>query len=508
MIGEKLQTQLALLPDYLSHHLLLSLSALAIGIIICLPLALIVTRYRALQWPTLTAAGIMQTIPGIALLALMVPLLGTIGYLPALIALVLYSMLPILRNTVTGIINTDPSLIEAARGIGMTSTQMLFRVELPLAIPIIIAGIRTAAVWVVGTATLSTPVGATSLGNFIFPGLQTQNTTAVIVGSVAAASLAIVLDQLIRLVELAAIRRSRPLYLLAGTALIVMVGLGLSPLISANSGNQDREIVVVGAKQFTEQYILADLTADILTEAGYEVDSRNGLGSMILFEALGNGTIDCYIDYSGTIWANVLNRQDNPSAEEVLSEVTRLLQKDYGITCLGRLGFENAYALAIRRSTADSLSISSIHQLALHARRLTIGSDYDFFSRPEWSTLRDAYDLRFGQKRQFDPTLMYAAIAAREVDVISAYSTDGRIVAYDLKILEDPLGSLPPYDAIILLSPQAAGNTRLVEALSQLLGTISDEDMRLANKLIDIDHRPISEAAAYLASQMTGKQAY
>ncbi|MBD3258289.1 ABC transporter permease subunit, partial [candidate division GN15 bacterium] len=243
--------QLQYLPDYLSSHLLIAITALAIGIAVCLPTAVFVTRVKSLQWPTLAFASVMQTVPGIALLALMVPLLGMIGFLPALVALVLYSMLPIIRNTVTGIVETDPALIEAARGIGMTSNQRLFRIELPLAMPVIIAGIRTSAVWVIGTATLSTPVGATSLGNYIFPGLQTQNTTAVLVGSIAAAALAIVLDQVIRLIEIAASRRSRRLGWLAGMLLVILIGGGLSPQWLAASESSDRPTVALGAKQFT-----------------------------------------------------------------------------------------------------------------------------------------------------------------------------------------------------------------------------------------------------------------
>ena len=209
MTETALADQLRLLPEYLGHHLTLTLVALSSGIALCLPLAILVTRVKSLQWPVLTVASVAQTIPGLALLALMVPLLGQIGFLPAFIALLLYSMLPILRNTVTGILGVAPDVLEAAEGLGMTSGQRLFRVELPLAAPVIIAGIRTATVWVVGSATLSTPVGATSLGNYIFSGLQTQNSAAVLVGCAAAAALAMVLDQLIRLGELAVAGRSR-----------------------------------------------------------------------------------------------------------------------------------------------------------------------------------------------------------------------------------------------------------------------------------------------------------
>ncbi|MCZ6823267.1 MAG: ABC transporter permease, partial [Deltaproteobacteria bacterium] len=205
--------QLALLPTYLTAHLQLSLMALLIGTTLSVPLGVWITRRKRLGQLALGVAGVIQTIPSLALLALMVPVLAvlghftsstlgfelrSIGYLPALIALTLYSMLPILQTTVAGIEGVDPALNEAARGVGMTDRQRLLRVQLPLALPVIVAGVRTATVWVIGMTTLSTPVGATSLGNYIFSGLQTRNFAAVCVGSIAAALLAILVDQITR----------------------------------------------------------------------------------------------------------------------------------------------------------------------------------------------------------------------------------------------------------------------------------------------------------------------
>jgi osmoprotectant transport system permease protein len=199
----------AVLPDYLGQHVLLSVTALAIGLFVGLSLAIVSVWSPRLRWFLLTATGLIQTIPGLALLALFYPLLlalsalterlfgvtfSALGFLPSLLALALYSILPILRNTVTGILGVDDAVREAARGVGMTPVQRLFKVELPLAMPVIMAGIRTAAVWVIGTATLSTPIGQTSLGNYIFTGLQTQNWVFVVFGCVAAVVLALVVD--------------------------------------------------------------------------------------------------------------------------------------------------------------------------------------------------------------------------------------------------------------------------------------------------------------------------
>jgi osmoprotectant transport system permease protein len=497
-MSQRLNEELALLPVTLGNHLLLTVSALVAGILICFPLAVLISRVKWLQWPALTFASIIQTIPGLALLALMVPLLGQIGFLPAFLALVFYSMLPILHNTVTGILGVDQSVIEAARGIGMTPVQQLFKVELPLAAPIIIAGIRTATVWVVGTATLATPVGATSLGNHIFSGLQTQNPTAVLVGSVSAAALAVTLDRLIRLIEIAVRQQSRLAAMAATLGLLALLLGGIAPLMPRRGSEARSAPIVVAAKTFTEQYVLAELLSLTLKQARLPAVSKAGLGSTILFEALAGGKVDCYVDYSGTLWANVMKRQDNPPRATLLETMAKWLEENYRVKLLGTLGFQNTYALAISKQNSTKRQIVSLTQLSALAPSLRIGSDYEFFSRPEWQALRDKYNLRFAEQRTFDPSLMYEAIRLGSVDVISAYSTDGRIIDYDLVLLKDPEGALPSYDAVLLMAASAAERSDVVAALRPLLGKIDDETMRQANKMVDLEHASIRDAALFL----------
>src|SRR5690606_1425181 len=201
---------------------------------------------------------------------------------------------------------------------------------------------------------------------------------------------------------------------------------------------------------------------------------------------------------SGTIWANHMRREDNPGRERVLQEMTRWLEAEHGIRCLGSLGFENAYVLAMPETHAAQMDIHSIEDLSKYAPSMSIGGDYEFFSRPEWRAVRSAYHLDFQQQRSFDSSLMYSAVHQGDVDVISAFSTDGRILAYQLRILDDPLEALPPYDAVILLSPEASQNNQLVQALTPLLGSISNEEMRTANKLVDLDGSTIQKAALSL----------
>jgi osmoprotectant transport system permease protein len=391
-------------------------------------------------------------------------------------ALTLYSMLPVLRNTVTGITGVDRSLILAAQGVGMTPRQSLWMVELPLAVPVIMAGVRTAAVWVIGTATLSTPIGQTSLGNYIFTGLQTQNWILVLFGCVAAAGLALVVDQLLAQVErgFAARSRRRVLAGAAGLALVIVAAL-----LPAFAGT--RAAYVIGAKPFGEQYVLAALIEQRLHERGLSARRRDGLGSGIIFAALAAGEIDVYVDYSGTIWTNFMQRTDVRARAEILDEVGRWLAQRHGIALVGRLGFENAYALAMARRRAEALGIRSLVDLARHAQNLSIAGDYEFFGRPEWASLRSAYGLAFREQRQMQAEFMYPAAAAGEVDVITAYTSDGRVAGHDLLILDDPRHAIPPYDAVLLVSPRRAEDRALIDALRPLLDRIDAKSMRAAN---------------------------
>ncbi|MGJ5181757.1 ABC transporter permease/substrate-binding protein [Bradyrhizobium oligotrophicum] len=478
------------LADYLGSHLRVSIAALALGLAVSFPLALLARNRPPLRNLLLGLASVVQTVPGLALLALFYPLLlalaavslrwfglsfSAFGFLPAVLALALYSMLPVLRNTITGLNGVDAGLIEAAKGVGMTERQALTMVELPLALPVIMAGIRTAAVWVIGTATLSTPIGQTSLGNYIFAGLQTQNWVLVVFGCVAAAVLALAVDQLLALIENGLRARSRARVGLGTATIALMVGVSLLPSL-ANSAAR----YTIGAKTFTEQYVLSALLSERLQAAGLSAASRAGLGSSVIYEALKSGDIDVYIDYSGTLWANQFHHTEQLPRDALLAALKADLAKDK-VTLLGELGFENAYALVMPRKKAEALGIRSIEDLARHTSTMSIAGDYEFFSRPEWAALRDAYGLAFRVQRQMQPDFMYAAVASGEVDVIAGYTSDGLIAKYDLVVLDDPKQAIPPYDAILLLAPKRSDDRALQDALRPLLGRIDIATMQQAN---------------------------
>ena len=328
-----------------------------------------------------------------------------------------------------------------------------------------------------------------------------------LVGVVAAAALAIILDTLLGAAEHALAGRSKrralvPAALLA--VLVIAVALlpratgGTAPAPASGPRAAHAEAIThvrIGGKTFTEQYILVELLRQRLAQVGVAADVAQRLGSTVVFDALTHGDIDVYVDYSGTLWTNALKRSSGTPRWQVLAEIAGWLATDFGVRSLGPLGFENTYALAVRRDTAERLGLHTLADLGAHPD-LSIGGDYEFFGRAEWASVQHAYGLAFARTASFDPALLYEALAHEQIDVISAFSSDGRIAAYKLVVLADPRGALPPYDAMILLGRRVAGDPRIACALASL--HVDVDQMRQANAMVDRDGKPARDAAAWL----------
>jgi osmoprotectant transport system permease protein len=510
---------LAMLPERMAAHLGLAAAAVGLAVALSVPLVLMMAARPRLRGPVLALAGVVQTVPALALLALFYPFLllvsrlserliglsvPALGFLPSLLALTLYALLPLLRGGADGLGSVAAATLDAADGIGMTRRQRLWRVELPLAAPILMGGLRVATVWTIGAATLATTIGQRSLGDLIFAGLQLQDWALVVTGCLAAAGLAIWVDLALGRVESGlARRRPRAMWLgLAGLALLGALVLALPGLLAraapapglAGAGGP----VVVGAKNFGEQYVLAELIAARLRAQGLEVEVRSGLGSAIAFRALAAGDIDVYVDYSGTLW-------DGPPLPraEMLNALRRDLPRKHKVHVAAALGFENAYALAMPRQRADALGIKTLEDLARQAGSLRLATDIEFQSRPEWEALQRVYGLEFRSLQAFTPTLMVQALTDGAADVITAFSSDGRIMADDLVLIADPKAALPAYDALLLVGPRRPW---LAARLAGLAGRIDVAAMREANWQVDRDtsKQTPKAAAAWLEAQISG----
>jgi len=522
-MSPRLQLLFEQLPNLLGGHLSLAVPAIAVGVLISVPLGILCVKSAAVRGPVMTVISLVQTVPSIALLAIMVAVLGgTIGYRPAFIALLVYSILPIVRNTIVGLDSVDPAMREAARAVGMRPLQQLVKVELPLAFPVILAGIRTATVWVVGIATLSTPVGAPSLGNYIFSGLQLRDWQRVLFGCIATMSLSLVLDQLIALIETSLQRRRLAVVWSATAALGVLLIIGLSPqFLNGTDRGFSRlaitqtvkekapaeettvqplagQTVTIGAKGFTEQLILTELLAAEIETAGGQAERLGNMGSTIVFDALAKNTVDVSVDYTGTLWSTVFKEPEPLNRSAMLAAVTGRLFSEYGIVALGSLGFENTYAMVVKAEQAEARGFSTIADITPLADRLRIGGDPEFFGRPEWERVRSLYGLSAIEQVGMDSTFMYQAVADGQVDLAAGFSTDGRIDAYGLSVLEDSREAFPPYDALLLLSPKAAAKRELVAILRPLVNRISAAAMRAANRSVDEDGDTPGEAAEAL----------
>ena len=479
------------------QHVVLVLVSTGIATALGLPLGIAMARRPRLARPILGVAGLLQTIPSLALFGFLIPLpfVGGIGARTAIVALVLYALLPVLRNTYTGILQVDRAIVEAATGLGMTESQRLRMVELPLALPVILAGVRIAAVVSVGTATIAAAVGAGGLGTYVFRGIATVDTRLILAGAIPAALLALLTDALLGAVE----KSRRP----ARAAALLVAAVALVAALALVAGASRRRAVVVGSKNFTEQVLLGEMVSALLEDRGFAVDRRLNLGGTnVCHEAVTSGQLDVYVEYTGTALTDILKRPTRSDPAEVLREV-RAAYAPLGLRVGRPLGFNNTFALVMRRADAARLRIARISDLASHAATLRVGLFGEFLERKDgMAGLLAAYGFRFGVRpREMDLGLLYPALAAGQVDLVVGSATDGLIAALDMVVLQDDRHYFPPYDAVPILNEAALGrHAGLAAALDSLAGRIDEPTMRRLNYAVDGEHRaPADVAREFLA---------
>jgi osmoprotectant transport system permease protein len=490
----------------LEQHVVLVLLSTAIAALIGLPLGVVASRHRRLGRALLAFTNITQTIPSLALLGFLlpVPFIGGIGPRTALVALAVYALLPIARTTVTGIRQVDPSVIEAGVAMGMTSRQLLLLVELPLALPSIIAGVRVATVIGVGTATIAAAVGAGGLGEYIFRGLSMVDSTTILAGAVPAAALALTADGILAWLE----QRLRPTRLTTAStapaaAVAVLILLALSAAVYARTGGTT---VVVGSKNFTEQVILGELVAQAIEAEGgpHVVRKLNLGGTFICDRGIRTGDLDVYVEYTGTAVAAVFH-QEVPRDSAKALERTRELYAQAGLTVLDPLGFNNTFTILVRGEDARTLGLGTIDDLQRIDDRWTPGFGYEFLQRDDgYPGLIRTYGLRFASEpRGMDLSLIYRAVADRQIDVTAGDATSALIDAFDLAALQDARHYFPPYDAVpVVRTASLLREPAIGRAIARLAGRISDRDMRGLNAAVDLRHEDVKTVVRNFLQRM------
>lgn len=488
------------------EHLFLVVLGTGAAALVGVPVGILLTRRPRLSKPVLALANVLQTIPSLALFGFLIPVLGSygIGRAPAIIALFLYSLLPIIRNTFTGIQGVDPAVREAGRGMGMTDWQMLTMVELPLSFSVILAGVRVATVIAIGTATIAAAIGAGGLGTYIFRGLRMSDNTLVLAGAVPAAAMALAADFLLGWLErLLSPTRAQALGQRGMIRKVAFATGGLAVLLIASvlmSGVFAKRKVVIASKDFTEQVILSEIVAQLLeSRAGVEVERKFELGGDLAHRGMLAGEIDGYVEYTGTAFAAILKQEPLTDPREVYDVTRRQYADRFNFEWLAPLGFQNTFAILVRGEEARRLSLKTVSDASRYAPQWRAGFGQDFMSRQDgYPGFAKAYGLRFAEPpREMDLSLTYRALANRQVDLIAGNSTDGLIDKLDLFQLEDDRRYFPPYEAAAVFRKETLErHPQILEAMKLLEGRLSDAEMRRLNYAVDAERRDVKEVAA------------
>ncbi len=484
------------------EHIELTALALIIAIVIGVPIGILISYKKKLNKPVLGIASITQAIPSMALLGFMIPFLG-IGTIPAIVVVVLYSLLPIIKNTYTGIISIPPATIEAAKGIGLTKGQILTKIQIPQALPIIMAGVRISSVSAVGLMTMAAFIGGGGLGYLIFSGIRTVNNYQILAGAIPACALALLVDYFFAAIEKLvtpislslqnqnksqeAIKKERHKnkIIVVITIVIIMI-LFLSEI---DFSNQNKPTIKVGSKDFTEQEILCYMTSHAIEDnTDIEVEEECNLGgAQVVFSALINDNIDLYIDYAGTDYTDILNHKPISDVNQVYNTVKNEMKNQYNIEVLNQMAFNNTYALAVTKEIADRYNLQTITDLAKVSKDLIIAPTLEFINREDGLPgLKKEYGLEFKDTIGIDGSPRYTALQNNNAQVIDAFTTDGLLRKFNLVVLEDDKNFFPPYNAIPLVREDTLEQYPEIEPILNQLGTyLTDTVMQDLNYQVD-----------------------
>lgn len=482
------------------EHIELTALALIIAIIIGVPIGILISYKRKLNKPVLGITSVTQAIPSMALLGFMIPFLG-IGTAPAIVVVVLYSLLPIIKNTYTGIANISPATVEAATGIGLTKAQILTKIQIPEALPIIMAGVRISSVSAVGLMTMAAFIGGGGLGYLIFSGIRTVNNYQILAGAIPACILALLVDYFFGAIE----KLVTPISLQNETkskekqkkerrknkiiVIITILIIGLLFLQEIDFSKKSDNVIRVGSKDFTEQEILCYMTSQAI-ENNTDIDVENECnlgGAQVVFSALTNDNIDLYIDYAGTDYTDILKHKPISDVDKVYKTIKKEMKEKYDIEVLNQMAFNNTYALAVTKETAQKYNLATISDLTRVSNDLIIAPTLEFINREDGLPgLEKEYGLSFKDTIGIDGSPRYTALQNNNAQVIDAFTTDGLLKKFNLVVLEDDKNFFPPYYAIPLVRSGTLKEYPEIEKVLNALGPyLTDEVMQDLNYQVD-----------------------
>ncbi|MFD4705505.1 ABC transporter permease/substrate-binding protein [Gottfriedia sp. NPDC058432] len=478
----------------LLEHIQISVFALIIAIILAVPIGIYLTKKKVLPEFVIGTTAVIQTIPSLALLGILIPLVG-IGKIPAVIALSVYALLPILRNTYTGIKEIDPILLEAATGLGMNGRQRLFKVELPLALPVMMAGIRTAMVIIVGTATIAALIGAGGLGSLILLGIDRNDMNLIIIGAIPSALLAVIFDLILRLIEK---KSFKSFSLRIITASFILLALLFSPLTIKSWNKTD---LVIAGKLGAEPEIIMNMYKLLIEdETNLNVEVKPNFGkTTFVFNALKKGDIDIYPEYTGTVVSTFLKEKAvSNDAKAVYKQAADGLAKKYNLSYLEPMKFNDTYALAVPDHISKQFGIETISDATKVANQLKAGFTLEFTDRDDgYLGLQKLYGLKFQDLKTMEPKLRYDAIQSGDLSIIDAYSTDSELKSYNMKVLVDDKHLFPPYQCAPLLRKETLKKYPEVKnILNKLENKITDDEMREMNYKVNVGGKSAESVAS------------
>lgn len=477
-------------------HLGIALTSAMIATILGIWLGMLLSSHPKYSGIVISVINVVYTIPSIAMLGFLIPISG-IGNGTAVIALIIYALLPMVRSTFTGIRNIDPVLLEAAYGMGSTDKQVLYKIKLPLAMPIMMAALRNMVTMTIALTGIASFVGAGGLGVAIYRGITSNNTVMIIAGSSLVAILALGFDGILGLVSKRISKKKR-----LGKTIPLVAGLLVVSLAAGTMFSNlfvSRRIIKIATKPVTEGYILGEIIGTLIeekTNLKVKMISGVGGGTSNIHPAMVKGDFDIYPEYTGTIWKLVLGEKDK-YFESRYNELLTKYEKEHGITLKGLYGFNSTYGIAVRKETAEKYDLQTYSDLSAVAGELSFGAGYDFYEREDgFSAVASEYNFHFNREVDMDNGLKYKALRDKKIDAINVFTTDGQISADDIVVLQDDRAFYPSYlagTAVRLKTLEK--NPELEEVLMLLDGVIDEETMSKLNAQVETEGKKPKEAA-------------